>query len=73
MRLEHELVDANRVCPGIQKVRVGPATRSAVATHDIVNPSGSAYSFSNKQSCTMWVGLHKRVNYGTVDCVYKWL
>ena len=30
--LEYELVDANRVCQGIQKVRVGPATRSAVAT-----------------------------------------
>ena len=24
-------MDANRVCPGIHKVRVGPATRSAVA------------------------------------------
>ena len=32
MRLEYELVDANRVCPGIHKVRVGPATRSVVAT-----------------------------------------
>ena len=30
--LEYELVDANRVCQGIQKVRVAPATRSAVAT-----------------------------------------
>ena len=30
--LEYELVDANRVCQGIQKVRVEPATRSAVAT-----------------------------------------
>ena len=29
---EYELVDANRVCPGIHKVRGGPATRSAVAT-----------------------------------------
>jgi len=35
-RLEHELVDANRVCPGIHKVRVGPATRSAVATCNYV-------------------------------------
>ena len=25
-------MDANRVCPGIHKVRVGPATRSVVAT-----------------------------------------
>ena len=32
MMLEYELVDANGVCPGIQKVRVEPATRSAVAT-----------------------------------------
>jgi len=32
MRLEYEMVDANRVCPGIQKFRVGPATRSAVDT-----------------------------------------
>jgi len=31
-RLEYELVDAHRVCPGIHKVRVGPATRSTVAT-----------------------------------------
>ena len=33
-RLEYErkLVDANRACPGIHKVSVGPATRSAVAT-----------------------------------------
>ena len=30
--LEYELVDANEVCQGIQKVRVEPATRSAVAT-----------------------------------------
>ena len=30
--LEYELVDANGVCQGIQKVRVEPATRSAVAT-----------------------------------------
>ena len=30
--LECELVDANEVCQGIQKVRVEPATRSAVAT-----------------------------------------
>ena len=30
--LEYELVDANRVCPGIHKVRVGPAARSAVPT-----------------------------------------
>jgi len=29
---ESELVDANQVCQGIQKVRVEPATRSAVAT-----------------------------------------
>jgi len=27
--LEYELVDGNRVCPGIHKVRVGPATGSA--------------------------------------------
>ena len=40
MRLEYELVDLIRICPGIQKVRVGPATRSAVATHDIVKPFG---------------------------------
>jgi len=32
MTLEYELVDANEVCQGIQKVRVEPATRSAVAT-----------------------------------------
>ena len=34
--LEYELVDANRVCPGIYiyKIRVGPVTRSAVATCD---------------------------------------
>jgi len=32
MRLEYEVVDANRVCPGIQKVRVEPATKSVVAT-----------------------------------------
>jgi len=32
MTLEYELVDANEVCPGIQKVRVEPTTRSAVAT-----------------------------------------
>ena len=31
-KLENELVDANEVCQGIQKVRVEPATRSAVAT-----------------------------------------
>ena len=31
-RLEYELVDANGVCQGNQKVRVEPATRSAVAT-----------------------------------------
>ena len=30
--LEYELVDANGVCQGIQKVRLEPATRSAVAT-----------------------------------------
>ena len=30
--VEYELVDANEVCQGIQKVRVEPATRSAVAT-----------------------------------------
>ena len=29
--LEYELVDANGVCQGIQKVRVEPATRSVVA------------------------------------------
>jgi len=32
MRLEYKLVDANRVCPGIHKVRVGPDTSSVVAT-----------------------------------------
>jgi len=32
MKLEYELVDANRVCQGIQKVRVEPATRSVIAT-----------------------------------------
>jgi len=31
-KLENELVDANELCQGIQKVRVEPATRSAVAT-----------------------------------------
>ena len=31
-RVEYELVDAERVCPGIRKVRVGPTPRSAVAT-----------------------------------------
>ena len=30
--IEYELVDANWVCQGIQKVRVEPATRSAVVT-----------------------------------------
>jgi len=30
--LEYELVDVHTVCQGIQKVRVGPATRSAVTT-----------------------------------------
>ena len=30
--LEYELVDANRVCQGIQKIIVEPATRSVVAT-----------------------------------------
>jgi len=30
--LEYELVDAKEVCQGIQKVRVDPATRSAVGT-----------------------------------------
>jgi len=29
---EYELVDTNPACPGIHKLRVGPATRSAVAT-----------------------------------------
>jgi len=32
MTLEYELVDANGVCLGTQKVRVEPATKSAVAT-----------------------------------------
>ena len=32
MRTEYKLVGVNRVCPGIHEVRVGPATRSAVAT-----------------------------------------
>jgi len=35
--LNDELVDANGVCQGIQKVRVGPATRSAVATCNNIN------------------------------------
>jgi len=30
--LEYELVDANRVCQGIQNVRLEPATRCAVDT-----------------------------------------
>jgi len=34
--LEYELVDANGVCQGIQKVRVEPATRSAVATCNVI-------------------------------------
>ena len=34
---EYELVDANEVCQGIQKVRVEPAIRSAVATCNIIN------------------------------------
>jgi len=34
--LNEELVDANGVCQGIQKVRVGPATRSAVATCNLI-------------------------------------
>ena len=33
---EYELVDANRFCPGIQKVRVEPATRSVVATQTLI-------------------------------------
>ena len=36
MRLEYELVDGNRVCPGIHKVRGRPATRSAVDTYKIM-------------------------------------
>ena len=32
----NEVVDANGVCPGIHTVRVGPATRSAVATCIII-------------------------------------
>ena len=36
MRLGYELVHANGVCPGIHMVRVGPATRSAVATCIII-------------------------------------
>jgi len=32
MTLEYELVDANGVCLGTQKVRVEPATKSAVIT-----------------------------------------
>ena len=32
MKLEYELVNVNRVCPGIHKARLRPATRSAVAT-----------------------------------------
>jgi len=32
MMLEYKLVNANRVCPGIQKVRASPATLSVVAT-----------------------------------------
>jgi len=31
-KAEYEFVDVNRVCPGVHKVRVGPATRSVVAT-----------------------------------------
>ena len=34
--LEYELVDANGVCQGIQKVRVEPTTRSAVATCNVI-------------------------------------
>ena len=37
MRHEYELVDANRVCPGIQKVRVGLATRNLVAIRTHTN------------------------------------
>jgi len=37
--LEYKLVDANEVCQGIQKVRVEPATRSAVVTCLIVEES----------------------------------
>ena len=32
MRFDSEPVDENRVCPGIHKVRVGPATSSVLAT-----------------------------------------
>ena len=35
MTLEYEL-DANQVCQGIQKVRIEPATRSAVATFNLI-------------------------------------
>ena len=35
--LQYELVDANEVCQSIQKVRVEPATRSAVATCNVIN------------------------------------
>jgi len=59
--LEYELVDANRVYQGIQKVRVEPATRSVVATwlHYIMlnnfSPSGSvtyyAEPFFSYQEC----------------------
>ena len=33
---EYEMVDVDEVCQGIQKVRVEPATRSAVATCNII-------------------------------------
>ena len=40
-RLEYKLqVDANRVCLGIHKVRVRPATRSAVSTQCIAEYNG---------------------------------
>ena len=58
--LEYELVDANEVCQGIQKVRVEPATRSAVATRNgekikikklFVNVSNKWFSYYQGKKC----------------------
>jgi len=51
-RLEYELVDANGMCPGIHKVRVGPATMYSLCTsllciqlHLCLNPGSRTRNF----------------------------
>jgi len=43
--LKYKLVDANGVCQGIQKVRVEPATRCAVATCSIFSYKSVWFNF----------------------------